>query len=234
MIKISNGIHPIQWGKHYINSRIVFYAFNSTTFLRHISPHTNLKLQPWAVMKSQIIPSSMGTYPKNPLGNVLYTLTHFKYLHSIINDFFSCLFPSIVDDTHIIGPLSIVSSTYKHFQTKLYVIGLSIQPQKCVAWSPFSLPLNFNTPSQFTIPLKGIKIFKVPLGTSSLTSSFIKDTLLKDIQHVDLFFRMGDVQIAFGILTHFFMQWSLCFLQCTPPSSTFIKSLISFDSSLLR
>jgi hypothetical protein len=71
------------------------------------------------------------------------------------------------------------------------------------------------------------------LGTSSLTSFFIKDTLLKYVQHVNILFRMGDIQIGFGILIHFFMQWPLCFLQCTPPS-TFIKSLISFDSSLHR
>ncbi len=180
-----------------------------------------------------IIPFNMGTCQKNPLGKVLFTLTHFKDLHFIINSFFSCLFPSIVDDIHIIGPPSIISFTYEHFQIELYVIGLSIQPQKCVAWSPFSLPPDFNIPSQFTIPLEIIKIFKVPLGTSSLTSFFIKDTLLKYVQHVNILFRMGDIQIGFGILIHFFMQWPLCFLQCTPPS-TFIKSLISFDSSLHR
>jgi hypothetical protein len=64
------------------------------------------------------------------------------------------------------------------------------------------------------------------LGTSSFTSSFVKNTLLKDVQHVDLLFKMGDVQIAFGILIHFFMQWPLFFLQCTPLSSTFIKSFL--------
>ncbi len=125
--------------------------------------------------------------------------------------FFSYIFPSIIDDTHIISPPSIISFTYEHFQIELYVIGLFIQPQKCVAWSPFNLPPDFNTPSQFTIPLEGIKIFKIPLSTSSLTSSFIKNTLLKDVQHVDLLFKMGVVQIAFRILTHFFMQWSIFF-----------------------
>ncbi len=125
--------------------------------------------------------------------------------------FFSYIFPSIIDDTHIISPPSIISFTYEHFQIELYVIGLFIQPHKCVAWSPSNLPPDFNTPSQFTIPLEGIKIFKIPLSTSSLTSSFIKNTLLKDVQHVDLLFKMGVVQIAFRILTHFFMQWSIFF-----------------------
>jgi len=55
--------------------------------------------------------------------------------------------PSIIDDTHIIGPPSIVSSTYEHFQIELYGIGLSIQPKKYVAWSLSNLLPDFNTPS---------------------------------------------------------------------------------------
>jgi hypothetical protein len=39
----------------------------------------------------------------------------------------------------------------------------------------------------------------VPLGTPSFTLSFIKDALVKDVQHVDLLLKMGDVQVAFGI-----------------------------------
>jgi hypothetical protein len=97
-----------------------------------------------------VIPFAMGTHHSDPLGRALFALTHFNALRFIANDFPSCLFPSIVDDTHIIGPFSIVSFAYEHFQTKLHVIGLSIQPHKCVAWSPSGLLLDFNTPSQFT------------------------------------------------------------------------------------
>jgi hypothetical protein len=45
---------------------------------------------------------------------------------------------------------------------------------------------------------------------------------------------MGDAQVAFGILSHCFVQWPLYLLQYIPPSYTFIKSLISFDSSFLQ
>jgi hypothetical protein len=89
------------------------------------------------------------------------------------------------------------------------------------------LPPDFNTPS------KGIRVLKVPLGTLTFTSSFIKDALVEDVQHVGLFLRMGDVQVTFGILIRF-VQHPLYLLQCTPPSSTFTKSIISFYSSLLQ
>ncbi len=74
-----------------------------------------------------IIPSAMGTRQGDHLRGALFALARFRALHSITSHFLSYLFPSIVDDTHIIGPLSIVSSTYEHFQTELHVISLSIQ-----------------------------------------------------------------------------------------------------------
>jgi hypothetical protein len=55
------------------------------------------------------------------------------------------------------------------------------------------MPLDFKTPPQFNTPLKGIKVLGVPLGTSSFTSSFIKNALLKDVQHVNIILKMSDV-----------------------------------------
>jgi len=62
----------------------------------------------------------------DPLGGALFILAHFKALCFIANHFSSYLFPSITNDIHIIHPLLIVSSTYEHFKTKLYAIGLFI------------------------------------------------------------------------------------------------------------
>jgi hypothetical protein len=114
------------------------------------------------------------------------------------------------------------------------VIGLSIQPKKCVTWAPLVLSPNFDTLSQFNTPLEGIKVLGVPLGTSSFKSSLIKNTLLKDVRHVDLLPRLGDVQITFGILTHCYAQQSSYLLHCTPPSPIFINSFVFFYSSLFQ
>jgi hypothetical protein len=51
-----------------------------------------------------IIHFVMGTQQGDPLGGTLFTLAHFKALHFITNHFLYCLFPSNVDDIHIIGP----------------------------------------------------------------------------------------------------------------------------------
>jgi len=68
----------------------------------------------------------MGTHQGDPLGGALFALVHFRALCFTINHFPFCLFPSITNDIHIIGPPSIVSFTYEHFETKLYVIGFFI------------------------------------------------------------------------------------------------------------
>jgi hypothetical protein len=78
-----------------------------------------------------IISFTMGTHQGDFLGGGgLFALAHFKALCSIISHFPFCLFPSIVDDIHIIGPHppSIISFAYEHFQTKLHAIGRYIQP----------------------------------------------------------------------------------------------------------
>jgi len=79
-----------------------------------------------------------------------------------------------------------------------------------------------------------MEVLGVLLDTLTFTSSFIKDSLQEDAGHVDLLIRMGDVQVAFGILIHCFIQRPSYFLWCTPPFSTFIKSLISFDFSFFQ
>jgi hypothetical protein len=72
-----------------------FYAFEFPMFYCHYSCENDVT----------IIPSAMETYQGDPLGRALSTLTHFKAMHFITNHFLSCLFSSITNDTHIIGPL---------------------------------------------------------------------------------------------------------------------------------
>jgi hypothetical protein len=72
-----------------------------------------------------MIPSTMGTCQNDPLGRALFILTHFKILCSTTSRFFSYIFPSIANDTHIIEAPSIVSYTYDHFQIESHAIGFS-------------------------------------------------------------------------------------------------------------
>jgi hypothetical protein len=82
-----------------------FYTFESPLFYSHHNREGDVT----------IIPSAMGTLQSDPLGGSLFVLAHFRVLCFTASHFPSYLFPSIVNNTHIIGPPSIVSSTYEHF-----------------------------------------------------------------------------------------------------------------------
>jgi hypothetical protein len=81
------------------------YAFEFPLFCNHRNRESNVI----------VFFSTMGICQGDPLGGSLFISTHFRTLHYIINHFPFYLFPSIVGDIHIIGPPSIVSSTYEHF-----------------------------------------------------------------------------------------------------------------------
>jgi hypothetical protein len=114
-----------------------FYAFEYLLFYSHQNREGDVI----------VIPFAMGIHQGDPLGRALYALAHFRALCSTTNHFPSCLFLSIADDIHIIGPLSIVSCAYEHFKIQFRAIGFYIQPHKCVVWSSFGLSFDFNTPS---------------------------------------------------------------------------------------
>ncbi len=71
------------------------YAFESSLFYNDCNHEGNVT----------IIPFAMRIYQGDPLGRALFVLTHFRTLYFTSNLFFSCLFPSIMDDIHIISPL---------------------------------------------------------------------------------------------------------------------------------
>jgi hypothetical protein len=71
-------------------------------------------------------------------------------------------------------------------------------------------------------PLNGI-----PFGFASFASSFLQKVLGKDVQHVDMLPKLGDVKVAFGILFQCFAQRSSFLFHCFPPS-TFSKLIYCF------
>jgi len=71
-----------------------FYAFESSMFYNHFNRDGNIT----------VIPFAMGTRQGDLLKGALFALAHLKALHFTINHFPSCLFPSIINDTHIITP----------------------------------------------------------------------------------------------------------------------------------
>jgi hypothetical protein len=83
-----------KWEHHTIYPFLcVFYAIESPLYYNQPKHESNVI----------IIPSTMGTHQATPRKGTI------RSLFSTTKCFPSCLFPFIIDDIHIIGPLSIVS-----------------------------------------------------------------------------------------------------------------------------
>jgi hypothetical protein len=62
----------------------------------------------------------------------------------------------------------------------------------------------------------GIKVLGVPFGSLVFTSSFLQDSLDKDVQHARTFLRLRDILVAFGVLSQCFAQRPSHLLQFPP------------------
>ena len=76
---------------------------------------------------------AIGIRQGDLLGAVLFALGHKQALRATAAALPDCTFPSIVDDTHTMGPPARVVEAFLHFVVRLALLGLSVQPSKYVA-----------------------------------------------------------------------------------------------------
>eukprot|EP00850_Spirogloea_muscicola_P026929 SM012362S26033 [mRNA] locus=s12362:192:371:- [translate_table: standard] len=60
-----------------------------------------------------------------------------------------------------------MSAATATFQQQLAALGMSIRPEKCIAWSPRGLPAPLPLPPGCQTPPGGLTILGVPFGTPS-------------------------------------------------------------------
>jgi hypothetical protein len=56
------------------------------------------------------------------------------------------VFPSLANDTHIMGPLSEITHAFDHLLTQLTLVGLKVKVSKCKLWSPSWIFLSIEIP----------------------------------------------------------------------------------------
>jgi hypothetical protein len=66
-----------------------------------------------------VISSESSTQHGDPLGVVLFALAHFRALHSIATTHLTCVFPSLANDTHMIGPTLDVLPIFCNYRKNL-------------------------------------------------------------------------------------------------------------------
>ncbi len=112
-----------------------------------------------------------------PLKDRLFILAHDRALLKTIARAPSCVFPSLVDGTHIVGPMKEITLTFDHLSTQLALVGLRVKVAKCKLWSPSGFLLGINTLQGCTLIIDGLCILGVLVGSKDFTMHFLDETL---------------------------------------------------------
>jgi hypothetical protein len=90
----------------------------------------------WHVEGVTIIGSSLGMRQGDPLGGLLFDLAHYRTFLKTIVRAPNYVYPSLMDDIHIMGPMNEITHAFDHLSTQLTLVGLKVKVLKCKLWSP--------------------------------------------------------------------------------------------------
>jgi hypothetical protein len=101
------------------------------------------------------------------MGGMLFALTNFvclsKFSHSL--PYYNVFFPSLINDTYIVGHVSNAVFAFLCLQAKFSTLGFSIQSMKCVTWSPHELNLSISLSLGFLTCNTFFHILNAPMGS---------------------------------------------------------------------
>jgi hypothetical protein len=70
-----------------------------------------------------------------PLGGPLFALAHYQTLLKTIARAPNCVFLSLTNDTHIMGPMNEIVLAFDHLSIQLAIVGHKVKVSKCKLWS---------------------------------------------------------------------------------------------------
>jgi hypothetical protein len=78
-----------------------------------------------------IIESFLGTRQGGLLGGPLFVSAHYRTFLETVACAPNCIFPSLIDDTHITGPMNEIIHAFDHLSTQLTLVGLRVKVSRC-------------------------------------------------------------------------------------------------------
>jgi hypothetical protein len=119
------------------------------------------------------------------LGGLLFALAHYWTFLKTTTWAHNYVFPSLTNDTHIVGPLNEIVCTFDHLLTQLIIIGLKTKVSKCKLWIPSGIFSGIEIPQGYTLVIDGLCILGVLVSFQDFATHFL------DMSHIDdlLFLR---------------------------------------------
>lgn len=108
-----------------------------------------------------IIESLLGMRQGDPFRGLLFALTHYRALLETIAWTPNYVFPSLTDNTYIMGPMNEIILAVDHLSTELTLVGFKVKVSKCKLCSPSRIPLSIKIPHGYTLVTNGLHILGV-------------------------------------------------------------------------
>jgi len=132
-----------------------------------------------------IIESSSSTRQGDPLKGYLFILAHYQALLETIAQAPNYVFPSLVDDIRIVGPMNEITSASDHLLTQLTQVGIKIKVSKCKLWNPSGIFLGIEIPQGYTLVINGLCILGVLIDSQDFAMHFLDEVLSQDMVHIN-------------------------------------------------
>jgi len=111
------------------------------------------------------------------------------------------VFPSLTDDTCIVGPMSEITCAFDHLSTQLTLIGLRVNVSKCKLWSPLGIFPSIEILQSCILVTYGLCILSVPVGFQNFVTHFLDEVLSQDMSHINDLLLLKDAHVALGIFS---------------------------------
>jgi hypothetical protein len=111
-----------------------------------------------------IIESFSSTKQGDPLGGYLFVLVDYWTILKTIMQTPNYVFPSLVDDTHIMGPMNEIIRTFDHLLTQLTLVGFRVKVSKCKLLNPSRISPSIEIFQGYTLVPDGLHILSVLMG----------------------------------------------------------------------
>jgi hypothetical protein len=100
----------------------------------------------------------------DPLRSFLFALAHYQTFLKTTVWAPNCVFPSLANDTHILGLMGEIIFVFDHLSTQLTLFGFKVKMLKCKLWSPLRISSRIKSFQGCTLVTNGLRILGAPMG----------------------------------------------------------------------
>jgi hypothetical protein len=195
--------------------------------------HSSLYYQHGRYVKGVIIiESSSSTRQGDPLKRPLFVLAHDQTFLMTIMHAPSYVFPSLANDTHIVGPMGEIICAFGHLSTQLSLVGFKVKMSMCKLWNPSRIFPGIRIHQHYIFVTDGLCILGVPMGSQDFATHFLDGALSQDVAYINDLLLLGRHPCCFG---HFILMCnSSTFLSHINNTSFFLFLLVGFNKKVMQ